>query len=452
MVKALHRRHVHRLDPRPLKRPACFRDRGDVPHPLPGIDREARAPQGDKRIAGLVHFRKYMERTPFAGLGRQVFDQMRQIGMIKLRRWGDEEQLGEAIIHSQSGHIQIASRGFLSHGSRSAEKYLIRDVEQEKIRLAALNGVSNVMARINFSGLLNNGRTDFPVVAEGIEPSREESVGSSLVVLDGRYLSDRDEAGLLIGVGVAKALGLKPGDPTTLLVSTPEGGINTLDAEVVGIFQSFSKDYDGRAIKLPLKAAQFLLNTDGANVIVVSLWRTDDTAQVAHVVRDKSRARDLEVKTWDELNDFYSKTVDMYDGFFAVFRLIILMMVLLGVANAVNMSVLERIGEFGTIRALGSRRRDVIALVLTETTMTATIGALVGVALGVMLSLLISSIGIPMPPPPNSNMEYTARIQVVASVIGWAIAIAFAATVAACIPAVLRVSRISIVEALRRNI
>jgi hypothetical protein len=37
-----------------------------------------------------------------------------------------------------------------------------------------------------------------------------------------------------------------------------------------------------------------------------------------------------------------------------VLRLIILLMVLLSVANSVNMSVFERVGEFGTMMALGN--------------------------------------------------------------------------------------------------
>ncbi len=41
-------------------------------------------------------------------------------------------------------------------------------------------------------------------------------------------------------------------------------------------------------------------------------------------------------------------------------------MVLLSVANTVNMSVFERIGEFGTMRALGNRGRQVFALILIE--------------------------------------------------------------------------------------
>src|SRR5207244_11975147 len=82
-------------------------------------------------------------------------------------------QLGEAVIHSQSGHLQIAKAGFQAEGTRKPDLYLIQDPERLKARIASLPGVSDVMARVSFSGLLNNGRSDLAMVGEGFEPDRE---------------------------------------------------------------------------------------------------------------------------------------------------------------------------------------------------------------------------------------------------------------------------------------
>ncbi len=54
------------------------------------------------------------------------------------------------------------------------------------------------------------------------------------------------------------------------------------------------------------------------------------------------------MRNWMELNDFYDKTVQLYDRQFGVLRFIVLLMVLLSVANTVNMSLFERVPEFGT--------------------------------------------------------------------------------------------------------
>ena len=238
----------------------------------------------------------------------------------------------------------------------------------------------------------------------------------------------------------------------TVVTNTAEGAMNTLEFEVVGVFQTFSKDYDARAVKIPLPAAQELLATRGVNLLVVSLHRSRDLPVVATAARELVTGRPVEAKTWTELNDFYDKTVQLYDQQFGVLRFIILVMVLLSVVNSVNMSLFERIGEFGTMRAVGDRGRKIFALVVTECALLGLIGAALGVLIGVVAAITISAVGIPMPPPPGANLGYTAAIRLVPAVIGSAFVIGWSATVLASLAPAWRVSRIPVVEALRQNV
>lgn len=359
-------------------------------------------------------------------------------------------QLGEALIHSQSGHVQIARSGYFEFGSRSPGKYLISSEEAERAQAGRLQHVDQIMRRVGFSALLGNGRSSYPVVGEGIEAELEAKLGTSLVLREGRSLSAKDRYAALVGAGVARAMDLKPGSHVSLVAPTVDEAMNTVDLEVVGTFQSFSKDYDDRVIKVPLRTAQELLDTQGVNVLVLLLDDTRHTAGVARALADRLKTQGLEVKTWDWLNDFYSKTVALYDRQFGVLRLIVLLMVMLAVIGAINMSVLERAGEFGTMRALGNTSWDVIRLVVMEGALMGMAGALAGVALGVGAAWIISQIGIPMPSPPNSNLEFTALIRLGPSVVGGAFLVGLFATILASLPPAVRVSRLPIVEALRR--
>ena len=269
------------------------------------------------------------------------------------------------------------------------------------------------MGRLYFAGLLNNGRSDLPVIGEGIEPEREARLGSGMVISAGRRLEEKDANGMMIGQGLAHALKLKPGDWATLVISTPDGALNSLEFQIVGTFQTFSKDYDARAVRIPLPAAHDLLATTGINTLVVSLKRTRDTQPIAAKLAHELAGQGLEVNTWLKLNDFYAKTVEMYDVQFGVLRIIILLMVLLSVVNSVNMSVFERVGEFGTMMALGNRSSRVFTLIIAENTLIGVAGATSGVVLGILLALVISAIGIPMPPPPNADLSYVAHIRIV---------------------------------------
>ncbi len=361
-------------------------------------------------------------------------------------------QLREATIHSRLGHLQVYRQGYSSHGRRAPFDYLIESPTPLRGSLRDLPHVKETLTRLEFSGLATAGGADLPILGEGVEPDREMRLGTALQIAAGRELRTRDHYGALVGLGVAKAMQLSPGDSITLLVNTPQGGINTLDFEVVGVFKSFSKDYDDRAVRIPLAAAQELLVTQGVHSLVLLLDETSATQQVASMVKEKLKGRPYEVLTWEELATFYRKTVDLYQRQFGVLQFITLVMVVLSVANSINMAVFERRGELGTLMALGFRRRRIRRLILLESALLGGIGALVGVLFGILLAWLISLTGIPMPPPPNANSGYTALIRIVPGVVAMAAVVGFLATVLAAVLPARRVARLPVVEALRHNI
>jgi putative ABC transport system permease protein len=360
-------------------------------------------------------------------------------------------QLGEAIIHSQSGHIQITRQGYREGRTRSPESFFIDQPDQLKKDALAIPGVQLALARIGFSGVVNNGKRDLGIVGEGVEPAAEAKLGSYLRYIEGRALSDSDRDGIVLGQGVARSLGVKPGDRVNLVISLAQGAVNTLDFEVVGVFQSFSKDFDARAVRIPLAAARDLMDSQAAHLIVVVLEKTDDTNRVIALLRKTLAPRGYELASWRELSDFYDKTVLLYESQFGVLRLIILLMVLLSVANSVNMTLFERTREFGTLLALGDRPARVFALIVSESLLLGLFGAGLGMALGCVLAWTISAIGIPMPPPPNANVGYTAYIRLLPIEVLSAGAVGFVATCLAAVLPARRVSRMNVVDALRKG-
>lgn len=361
-------------------------------------------------------------------------------------------QLRESTIHSRLGHLQVFRQGYLEYGQRDPSRYLISQPKQVIDALRPLPHVKEVMARLNFSGLANNGQADLPILGEGVEPGKEARLGTATTLVAGRALQDADTFGAAIGEGVATALQLKPGNYLTLMINTPEGALNTLEFQVVGVFRTFSKDYDDRAVRVPLAAAQELLTTPSVHSLVILLDNTEATDNVAGRVEEILGKQGYEVKTWHELADFYSKTVALYKRQFGALQFIILVMLVLSVASTINMAVFERTGEFGTLLAIGLRRPQIFKLVLLENILLGCLGGVLGMIVGVILARTISAIGIPMPPPPGSSIGYIAYIRLAP----WAlVAAAFIGMLAATVAAVLpgrRASRLPVVDALRHNI
>lgn len=361
-------------------------------------------------------------------------------------------QLRESTIHSRLGHAQIFRAGYLEYGRREPTRYLIEEAQPLVNLVRTIPHVKEVMTRVNFSGLANNGRADLPIIGEGIEANKEARLGTAMIFTAGHTLQNADPFGIIIGEGVATALQLKLGSPLNLTVTTPDGALNTLEFTVTGVFRSFSKEYDDRAVRIAQAAAQELLYTQAVHNVVVALDDTTHTDAVVYQLRNKLDKLGYEVKSWQELAGFYNKTVALYKRQFGALQVIILVMLVLSVASTVNMVVYERTGEFGTLLALGLKRRQIFQLVLLENTLLGLVGGVLGVAVGLALAVTISAIGLPMPPPPGSNAAYTASIRIVPWVLGMA---ALTGAVAAILAALLpgrRASRLAVADALRHNI
>lgn len=362
-------------------------------------------------------------------------------------------QLGEAIIHSQTGHIQITRAGYSDNKTRAPEKYLVDNGEALKEKLLqSVPGIDQAISRLGFTGVINNGRRDLGIIGEGIEPDGEAKLGTFLRYLEGRALTNNDLDGIVVGEGVAKSLGLKIGDRVTVVMTLAAGAVNTLDFELVGVFQSFSKEFDARAVRISLEAAKTLMDTNGIHLLVVQLNDTASTAPALLATKQQLAKLGFEAQAWYALSDFYEKTVELYDRQFGVLRLIILIMVLLSVINSVNMTLFERTREFGTMRAIGDRSDWVFRLIMIESFWLGLIGGLLGMLLGCLAALGISAIGIPMPPPPNANLGYTALIRLDAASVLVAGAIGFIACVLAAIFPARRAAKADIVEALRHGV
>lgn len=361
-------------------------------------------------------------------------------------------QLREATIHSRLGHLQVYRKGFMEHGKHEPARYLIADAGPVINELARIPQVEGAMTRILFSGLANNGKADLPIIGEGVEPDKESRFGGAITMVAGRALRDTDAYGILLGEGVAAALHLHPGDYVTLVVNTPEGALNSLEFQVIGVFRTFFKEFDDRAVRIGQGAAQELLYTQATHNIVLTLNDTQATDTVLAAVRAKLDASGYETKPWYELADFYEKTVALYRRQFGALQFIILVMLVLSVASTVNMAVHERTGEFGTLLALGQKRGGVFRLIMTEYLLLGLLGGAIGLVVGVILSLAISTAGIAMPPPPGSNAGYVASIRLVPWILALAVVTGWLSAVFAAVLPARRASLMQVSEALRHNI
>jgi ABC-type lipoprotein release transport system permease subunit len=96
------------------------------------------------------------------------------------------------------------------------------------------------------------------------------------------------------------------------------------------------------------------------------------------------------VRTWKDLATLFVQVNSMLASFLAVIRAVILVVTLFILANAMNRVVVERMREWGTLRALGAKKSDVLAVVLWEGGLMGALGAVLGILLGFGIAAAIN--------------------------------------------------------------
>lgn len=357
--------------------------------------------------------------------------------------------LRESTIQSRLGHIQITKSGFREFGTADPFTYLLDANASELTLLQNFPQARTVASRIMFSGVISHGDTSVSFLGEGVEPDKEQVLSKRVSILQGANLSSDAADEVLLGAGLATSLGVKPGDTVVLLATASSGGTNGVEVKVSGLFATYTKAYDDSSLRVPLPVARKLLRTSGAHRWVVLLNDTDQTAAALSVLRQQFANSKLEVTPWFDLADFYNKLSLLFVRQVAVIRIMIALIVLLSISNTMVMSVLERTGEIGTLMALGLKRKNILGLFIAEGFFLGVLGGIGGIVLGIAMAQVISAIGIPMPPPPGSNIGFTAGILISWPNILGALLLVMATTLLASIYPAWKASRMEIVDSLR---
>ena len=359
--------------------------------------------------------------------------------------------LRRVTIESGLGHIQVMRHDYLERGVADPYAYLLPDKAPELAKIEATPHVKTVGSRLNFSGLMSFEDSTLSFVGIAVEPGKEAIVSRNLTFVSGSNLVDQGGDEIVVGEGLAANIGLKTSDRVVLLINSSTGSVNAIEATVRGIFSTQVRAFDEVAIRMPLTMARRLLRVGGAHVWVIALDDAANVDEVSDRLRSALDGSRFDVVRWVDLSDFYTKTVTFLSGQLGVMRFLIAVIIILGVSNMLIMNVLERTGEIGTLMAMGNRRREVVALFLTESFYLGLMGGAIGIVVALFFAKLISSIGVPMPPPPGRSVGYVGAILVTWPILLSAFGVTLMTTLLAGLYPARKASRLVIVDALRHN-
>lgn len=320
----------------------------------------------------------------------------------------------ESAIRSGLGHFQVARAGEFDGFEEQPMQHGLRPEEVERLA-AALPPGALALPRIGFEGVASSGERSLVFIAQAVDPDAERMLGDwsrKLVAGDSLTGGDVDNPyRILLGTELARLLGVKPGGSVTLMTPTAYGGLNAADVTVVGLVSEGVREIDKVLVITPITLAQSLMTTDRIDRVSVLLADEADTAAVRSLV--SMALPGAKTRLWRELAPLYDQLVALYNRQFAVFGIVIGLMIAIAVVNTVAMAVLERQRETATMMALGLPRGFVRRMYVAEGAAVAMLGGLVGLTLGWLAIQLLNVSAIEMPPAPGSSEGYRLHLMTV---------------------------------------
>lgn len=361
-----------------------------------------------------------------------------------------------AIYGTMRGHLTVFKAGFLDKGQLDPTAYLLTPEELALMETVWKSTPHIVMAtpQLGFTGLISNGKVSTIFIGRGIEAAALDEFWKRRYLtrvqeFDGRPLSDAQPEGVALSRGLARLVDVHLDGMAVVLANTVDGLVNALDVTAVQFIDVGASALEDKVLLAPLGLARSLLDTAGADRVVVLLEDERWTQTVKQGLLDAFRDKRLpvEIKTWIELSPEYTRTRNMFNTIFLFVFFIVFFIVIMSVVNTMSMAVFERTREIATLRALGLKRRGVMRLFGLESLLLGILGTLAGAVLtaGGWLYVKLAQ---PMWTPPTMVRAIPLKILIIPEylLLSWLLMVGLC-LVASLLPA-RRAARQNVVEAL----
>ncbi|MEQ6899212.1 ABC transporter permease [Microbacterium sp. KR10-403] len=267
--------------------------------------------------------------------------------------------------------------------------------------LEGIDGVAAVATGVTTQGTATHGSTSATFTIQGV--SADYPATTSIDLAAGSFLPEgaslRATRSVVLDADAADSLGLSANDVGAAI--TLEGRTFT----VVGVLQAQTgfAGFGGSSVYITQEAARtmFAPAPDVSSITVVTTSDADVDGLVDSVTRVLLERHDI--SDADDADFTVTNQADILDSLNSVMGIlqlllggiasISLLVGGIGIMNIMLVSVRERTREIGVRRAIGAKRRTILAQFLVEAVVLSVIGGILGIGLGALIAWVVSLIG-----------------------------------------------------------
>ena len=256
--------------------------------------------------------------------------------------------------------------------------------------LEALPGVAAVSPMVAGAGLAQRGEASKSIALVGVELERyDRIVNLRRKLVAGTARLGPGEA--ILGRDLAADLGVRVGDRVSLVTSSGGSSTgNTTDAvRITALVDLGVRELNRRTVIVPLRAAQSLVGLPGGatnlDLTLVDVWAAPAIAA------SLAQRWPYKVESWQDTNAPLVSALNAQSVSTGLIRAVVMVVVVLGIASVLVVTVVQKQREIGILRAMGATRGQVLRIFLLQGAVVGALGSALGVLLAVGLIVAFTS-------------------------------------------------------------
>jgi lipoprotein-releasing system permease protein len=288
-----------------------------------------------------------------------------------------------------ASHIQVSGvEGTLTNWRQVADE----TIKHPQVEAAA--------PYVGAQGMVSYGQVVRGVMVRGILPDLEEKVADLARMMVSGELDELvpGEFGIVVGMELARALGVSRGDKIVLISPqgqvTPAGILPRLKQfTVTGIFEAGHFEYDSALVLIHLVDAQKLYRMEDGQVSGVRL-KLRDLFQAPQVVRELVPiiSQDTHISDWTRQHANYFRAIQIEKRMLSLILALIIAVAAFNIVSTLVMAVTDKQPDIAILRTLGASPRSIMKIFIVQGTLIGVIGTALGVIGGVLLAYNVSDV------------------------------------------------------------
>lgn len=244
-------------------------------------------------------------------------------------------------------------------------------------------GVAAVSPMVAGGGLALRGEATQSISLMGVDLDRyDRIVGLRGKVVSGVARLAPGEA--IVGRDLAADLGVRVGDRFMVQTALVSDAVRVTALVDLGV-----KELNRRTVIVPLRAAQSFLDLPGGATTIDLAVRDVWAAQA--LADDLRRQLPYQVESWQESNAQLVSALNAQSVSTSLIRGVVLVVVVLGIASVLVVSVVQKSREIGILRAMGATQGQVLRVFLLQGAVLGSVGSALGIVLAVVLIWLFTT-------------------------------------------------------------